>query len=133
MSSDAGMAKSVDARDLKSLGGNPIRVRFPVPALRTRRLSSSERTAELRRRCRSLAGHCHSEERSDDESALIPMAIRSSVPDNYGLITMDCSYGTDNLGLALSNRSLASAATSLRSSSAGCSAQYRYARIARGT
>ena len=28
----AGVAKSVDARDLKSCGGNPIRVRFPVPA-----------------------------------------------------------------------------------------------------
>src|SRR2546428_649178 len=32
----AGMAKLVDARDLKSLGGNPIRVRFPVPAFHMR-------------------------------------------------------------------------------------------------
>ena len=29
----AGMAKVGDARDLKSCGGNPVRVRFPVPAL----------------------------------------------------------------------------------------------------
>lgn len=27
------MAESVDARDLKSLGGNSIRVQFPFPAL----------------------------------------------------------------------------------------------------
>ena len=32
----AGMAKVVDARDLKSCGGNPVRVRVPVPALRER-------------------------------------------------------------------------------------------------
>jgi hypothetical protein len=36
------MAKSVDARDLKSLGGNPMRVRFPLPAWRCRRTSAAQ-------------------------------------------------------------------------------------------
>src|SRR5437763_13579040 len=53
----AGVAKSVDARDLKSCGGNPVRVRVPSLACTNREaLGSSERGIRLPTMLRGVPG-----------------------------------------------------------------------------